>query len=161
MRDMKPSSTTKQRGFGHGGLRLVILKLMDEQPRHGYEVIKAIEELTAGHYRPSAGMVYPLLTQLFEQGLIQVHIEPEKDDKKNKYMITARGQQLLQEEAIQVDQIFYRIAQRAKQPEQVINAIHRFKSAVRNKLTDETLSPEQANRFAEILENAVQHINVL
>lgn len=151
----------KQRGFGHGGLRLVILNLISEQPRHGYDLIKAIELLTAGHYRPSAGMVYPLLNQLVEQGLIQGQSCVEDDGKKIKYEITTRGSQTLLDEATRVDSIFYRLSQRAKQPAPVIRAIENFKYAIRNKLTDETLSPEQANRFAEILDHAVQQIEKL
>ena len=52
------------RFFAHGDLRLVILHLIAEKPRHGYEIIKAIEEQVAGAYSPSPGVIYPTLTLL-------------------------------------------------------------------------------------------------
>lgn len=58
------------RMFGPGELRLVLLLLLDEQDRHGYELIKAIEELAAGAYAPSPGVVYPTLSLLVDEGMI-------------------------------------------------------------------------------------------
>lgn len=58
------------RMFGPGELRLLLLLLLDEQDRHGYELIKAIEELAAGAYAPSPGVVYPTLQLLVDEGLI-------------------------------------------------------------------------------------------
>jgi DNA-binding PadR family transcriptional regulator len=56
--------------FGSGELRLLLLLLLDEQDRHGYELIKAIEELAAGAYAPSPGVVYPTLQLLVDEGMI-------------------------------------------------------------------------------------------
>jgi DNA-binding PadR family transcriptional regulator len=58
------------RMFGPGELRLLLLLLLDEQDRHGYELIKAIEELAAGAYAPSPGVVYPTLQLLVDEGMI-------------------------------------------------------------------------------------------
>ena len=58
------------RMFGSGELRLLLLLLLDEQDRHGYELIKAIEELAAGAYAPSPGVVYPTLALLVDEGMI-------------------------------------------------------------------------------------------
>lgn len=58
------------RMFGPGELRLLLLLLLDEQDRHGYELIKAIEELAAGAYAPSPGVVYPTLSLLVDEGMI-------------------------------------------------------------------------------------------
>src|SRR3982751_4377356 len=60
------------RFFAQGDLRLVILHLIAEKPRHGYELIKAIEERVAGAYSPSPGVVYPTLTLLEELGYVTV-----------------------------------------------------------------------------------------
>ena len=60
------------RVFGHGGLRLVLLQLIADKPRHGYELIKAIEERLNGSYSPSPGVVYPTLTLLEELGYVTV-----------------------------------------------------------------------------------------
>ena len=64
---------TKRRGrmFGTGELRLALLALINEEPRHGYELIKAIEEMTGGAYAPSPGAVYPTLQMLEEEGQIK------------------------------------------------------------------------------------------
>ena len=60
-----------RRMFDAGELRLVLLKLIEEQPRHGYDLIRAIEALTGGDYAPSPGVVYPTLTMLADMGLIE------------------------------------------------------------------------------------------
>jgi hypothetical protein len=60
------------RFFAHGDLRLVILHLIADKPRHGYELIKAIEEQVAGAYSPSPGVIYPTLTLLEELGYVTV-----------------------------------------------------------------------------------------
>ncbi|HJX87898.1 MAG TPA: PadR family transcriptional regulator, partial [Gemmatimonadales bacterium] len=56
--------------FAHGRLRLYLLKLLDEAPRHGYEVIRLLEERFHGLYAPSAGTVYPRLAKLEAEGLV-------------------------------------------------------------------------------------------
>src|SRR5215470_19747201 len=60
------------RFFAHGDLRLVILSLIAEKPRHGYEIIKAIEDQVGGAYSPSPGVIYPTLTLLEELGYVTV-----------------------------------------------------------------------------------------
>ena len=66
--------------FEGGELRLVLLKLIADEPRHGYELIKAIEEMTGGEYAPSPGIVYPTLTMLEDMGLIAE--AKSKDDQE-------------------------------------------------------------------------------
>ena len=61
----------RRRVFDAGELRLVLLKLIADQPRHGYDLIRAIEEMTHGSYAPSPGVVYPTLTMLQDMGLIE------------------------------------------------------------------------------------------
>src|SRR6266853_2913234 len=63
------------RKLGSGELQLVILALLEERPRHGYEIIKALEETSKGFYAPSPGMVYPALTYLEEVGYATVEAE--------------------------------------------------------------------------------------
>ena len=60
-----------RRMFESGELRLVLLKLIVDEPRHGYDLIRAIEELTGGEYAPSPGVIYPTLTLLQDMGLIE------------------------------------------------------------------------------------------
>ena len=70
----------RRRVFDSGELRLVLLKLISDQPRHGYDLIRAIEELTGGAYAPSPGVVYPTLTLLQDMG----HIDEQKSEGARK-----------------------------------------------------------------------------
>jgi len=73
--------------FAHGQLRLYLLALLNDGPRHGYEVIRALEERFNGLYSPSAGTVYPRLAKLEEEGLV----ERTEDGRKVTYQITDAG----------------------------------------------------------------------
>ena len=73
--------------FAHGQLRLYLLALLNEGPRHGYEVIQLLEERFNGLYSPSAGTVYPRLAKLEEEGLV----ERTDDGRKGTYRITDAG----------------------------------------------------------------------
>jgi DNA-binding PadR family transcriptional regulator len=73
--------------FGHGRLRLYLLKLLDESPRHGYEIIQQLRERFAGLYAPSAGTVYPRLARLESEGLVR----HETDGGRKVYHITDAG----------------------------------------------------------------------
>lgn len=73
--------------FSHGDLRLYLLNLLDEGPRHGYDIMQALSDRTGGTYTPSAGTVYPRLAKLEEEGLVTKSI----DGRKTVYEITAAG----------------------------------------------------------------------
>lgn len=96
------------RMFEQGDLKYVILQLLAEKPRHGYEVIKELEERFAGTYAPSAGTVYPTLALLEDLGYATV--TPEEGGKKI-YTITDEGRQYLEQNRSAVDDIFERIAE--------------------------------------------------
>ncbi|HEU4990564.1 MAG TPA: PadR family transcriptional regulator [Gemmatimonadaceae bacterium] len=95
------------RMFEQGDLKYVILQLIDEKPRHGYDIIKALEEKSQGAYSPSPGTVYPTLTMLEEMGYIRSTAE---DGGKKVYEITPEGKQYLQENSSTVESIFERIS---------------------------------------------------
>jgi DNA-binding PadR family transcriptional regulator len=78
--------------FRHGGLRLYLLKLLDEAPRHGYEVIRLLQDRFLGVYAPSPGTIYPRLARLEEEGLV-THDEV---DGKKVYRITDKGREEIQ-----------------------------------------------------------------
>ena len=78
--------------FRHGGLRLYLLKLLDEAPRHGYEVIRLLQDRFMGVYSPSPGTIYPRLARLEEEGLV-THDEV---DGKKVYRITDKGREEIQ-----------------------------------------------------------------
>lgn len=93
--------------FGQGDLRIVILHLLEEKPRHGYEVIKALEERSGGTYAPSAGAVYPTLTMLEEMG----YASSADDGGKKVYSITAAGRDFLRENQSTADDLFERLGE--------------------------------------------------
>src|ERR1700687_1639575 len=76
------------RMFDQGHLKFVILQLLDEKPRHGYEIIKELEERSGGRYSPSPGTVYPTLTLLEEMGYATATLE---EGGKKVYAITESG----------------------------------------------------------------------
>src|SRR5260370_29424348 len=80
------------RVFDHGDLRLLVLQLVAEKPRHGYELIKAIEERLGGSYTPSPGVVYPTPTMLAEPGYAPA---PPPAGCKKLYTVTPEGTALL------------------------------------------------------------------
>lgn len=75
--------------FAHGQLRLYLLSLLDEGPRHGYEVMRDLEERFNGLYSPSAGTVYPRLAKLEEEGLVT----RSDEGRKATYAITDAGRE--------------------------------------------------------------------
>jgi DNA-binding PadR family transcriptional regulator len=96
------------RFFEQGELKYVILQLLDEKPRHGYEIIKELEERAAGAYAPSAGTVYPTLQLLEDLGYASVATE---ESGKKVYSITEEGRKHLADRRGHVDDIFERLAQ--------------------------------------------------
>src|SRR6185436_4810155 len=89
-----------------GDLRLIALGLIAEQPRHGYEIIKVLEDKTAGWYSPSPGIVYPTLTYLEEAGYVTAEVE----GAKKRYAITEEGRAHLEENRDFVDAVLERLA---------------------------------------------------
>jgi len=97
----------RRRMFDGGELRLVLLALLEEQPRHGYDLIREIEERTGGSYAPSPGVVYPTLTMLDEMGLID---EVKEEGSRKRFTITDAGRQHLTEKREEVDALLERLA---------------------------------------------------
>jgi DNA-binding PadR family transcriptional regulator len=133
------------RPFEHGELRLVILALIAERPRHGYEIIKEIEDRFGGGYTPSPGVVYPTLTMLEELGSATV----EEAGGKKLYSITEQGRATLAAEQAAADAAMARMqAIGARfgggQSPQLLRAIQNFRFALslrqrRGPLTEEQL----------------------
>jgi DNA-binding PadR family transcriptional regulator len=89
-----------------GDLRLIALALIAEQPRHGYEIIKVLEEKTSGWYSPSPGIVYPTLTFLEEAG----YVTAQAEGAKKLYTITDEGRAYLDQNRDFVDTVLERLA---------------------------------------------------
>ncbi|MBN6150806.1 PadR family transcriptional regulator [Xanthomonas sp. AmX2] len=120
------------RPLGHGDLRLLLLAMIQAQPRHGYELIRAIAELFHGLYTPSAGAIYPTLAQLEAQGLVQA----DADAGRKRYAITADGLAFVQAHREELDAAVERTHHsaraiaRANVPAPVREAIRRIKHAL-------------------------------
>jgi DNA-binding PadR family transcriptional regulator len=95
--------------FEQGDLKYVILRLLAEKPRHGYEIIKELEDRFGGAYAPSPGTVYPTLTMLEDLGYARAMPE-EGGGGRKIYEITDEGRKHLEEHSATVDDIFERIA---------------------------------------------------
>jgi DNA-binding PadR family transcriptional regulator len=87
--------------FGHGRLRLYLLKLIDEEPRHGYDVIRLLEDRFMGTYAPSAGTIYPRLSRLEAEGLVTHSIE----EGKKVYRLTDQGRAELRARAAELAEL--------------------------------------------------------
>ncbi|MEB6339486.1 MULTISPECIES: PadR family transcriptional regulator [Mammaliicoccus] len=83
----------RDRFFKKGNLQLIILKMLKEEPKHGYQVIKDLEERFKGFYAPSPGSVYPILQMLEDRDFVSI----SKDGNKKVYTITDEGETFLNE----------------------------------------------------------------
>ena len=148
-----------ERVFGRGDLPLIVLALIEISPRHGYEIIKAIEERCGGAYAPSPGAVYPTLTLLEEQDHVT---SSESASGKKLYTITELGRAYLDENRAQVDGIlarldmFARVQARKALPERVHQAMHTLKHALL--LNKTSWSEAEAERVSAVLEQAANAI---
>ncbi len=97
----------RRRVFDSGELRLVLLALLEAQPRHGYDLIREIEEQTGGSYAPSPGVVYPTLTMLDEMGLID---EVKEEGARKRFAISDGGRAHLAEKRADVDALRERLS---------------------------------------------------
>jgi DNA-binding PadR family transcriptional regulator len=94
------------RMLAQGDLQLIALALIAQQPRHGYEIIKLLEEKTSGWYSPSPGIVYPTLTYLEEVG----YVTAQTEGSKRAYTITAEGRAHLEANRDLADTVLDRLA---------------------------------------------------
>lgn len=146
--------------FDNGELRLVILQLIAEKPSYGYEIIKAIAEQLSGVYSPSAGVVYPTLTLLEEEGFATV---TSMEGGKKLYAITDAGKEELKTNQHLVDIIFARIKKvgtafgRGRSP-QIMRAMHNFKLALKLRFAQGDLTKDQISKIAEIIDAAAKGI---
>ncbi|QTD55616.1 PadR family transcriptional regulator [Parasphingorhabdus cellanae] len=150
----------RARVFQRGELRLVLLHLISQEPRHGYDLIQQIEELTGGHYAPSPGIVYPTLTLMAEMDLIDEQVD---DGGKKIYSITDAGTALLAEEEKHIADILARlegIAQmdQAADGASIRRAMSNMKSAIRIRLADEEKGSEKILDVAAIIDEAASKI---
>lgn len=151
---------SRRRMFESGELRLVLLKLIADEPRHGYDLIKAIEELTGGRYAPSPGVVYPTLTMLQDMGFIE---EAPVEGARKPFQITAEGRQHLDERHVEADELMDRLKELAPNPQQqagpaIGRAVGNLMAALRHRIGRDGLDDELLHEIASILDEAAQRI---
>ena len=148
------------RVFESGQLRLVLLKLIADEPRHGYDLIRAIEELTGGQYAPSPGIVYPTLTLLQDMGFIE---EAEAEGQRKAYSATDEGHAHLDEKSDEVDEIFERLEELAPRSRHsggppIGRAVRNLMTALSHRVGRDGFDEDLLHEIAAILDEAAQRI---
>ena len=164
-------------GFGHPGreggrgrrmfdgseLRLILLKLIEESPRHGYDLIREIEARSGGAYAPSPGVVYPTLTMLDDMDLIA---EQKAEGAKKLFAITEAGSAHLAENAEQVAALFEKLAHLASHQARtddgpIRRAMGNLRVALQNRMSAEDVDADTLHDVAAILDEAARKIERL
>lgn len=153
---------TRRRMFDGGELRLVLLKLIADEPRHGYDLIREIEELTQGAYAPSPGVVYPTLTLLEDMELIA---EERSEGARKQFAATEAGQAHLAERAEEVAALLARLTELGEskarnESTSVRRAMGNLRQVLMDKLSGE-LEPEQLHEVVALIDEAAQKIERL
>ncbi|MFA9199763.1 MAG: PadR family transcriptional regulator [Cypionkella sp.] len=153
----------RERMFGQGELRLALLKLLADAPRHGYELIKAIEEMTGGVYAPSPGTVYPTLQLLADEGAIE---EVGEASPRKAFAATAQGRQELADRADEVEALFARLTehgekqQRHKSPH-LFRAMDNLAQVLKHKAKAGELDEEALNAIVDLIDEMAKRIERL
>jgi DNA-binding PadR family transcriptional regulator len=150
------------RMFDGGELKLVLLGLIGEAPRHGYDLIREIEDRTGGAYAPSPGVIYPTLTLLDDMGLI----EGIADGSKKQFAITEEGRAELDAKSGELKTLMDRLAelgaQRAKTDTgPVSRAMGNLRAVLANRVTAEGVTPETLHDIAALLDEVAQKVERL
>ncbi len=153
----------RRRVFDSGELRLVLLKLIEEMPRHGYDLIREIEERSNGTYAPSPGVVYPTLTLLQDMGLID---EEKTEGSRKRFAITEAGKVHLTEKTEEVETAFAKLAEMGAQREKtegapIRRAMGNLRQVLQHRLTRDDVSAETLHEVAALLDEVSQKIERL
>lgn len=158
------------RMFDYGELRLLVLALIAGQPRHGYELIKAIEERLGGAYSPSPGVIYPTLAWLDDMGYAAAEAD---EGGRKRYRITAEGEAFLAANKAAADDLlarggngsdqgegagFARGGRWAGVPVGIVRGMENLKLALRLRIRGGTLDAAAAEKIAAALDEAARAI---
>jgi DNA-binding PadR family transcriptional regulator len=143
----------------HGDLRFVVLALIAEQPRHGYELIKELEDRTGGAYRPSPGVIYPTLALLEDEGFIR----PAAGEAGRKlFEATDEGREALKANQAGVDAVFGRMAEAAEGADttrpRIARAIQNFHMALGQRMARRPITIEELDRIVAIIDDTAAAI---
>lgn len=143
--------------FDSGAMRYVVLQLIAEKPRHGYEIIKELEARAGGSYTPSPGAIYPLLSMLSDMG----HVSISLDGAKKLHTITPEGQAFLDENRQMVDAVMARMAEPGEGGGDLRSLMHALKEAVIGRARDGSATEARLDAIRAILRKAAADINAL
>ena len=147
-------SGRRGRLFESGRMKLLVLHLIQQSPKHGYEIIKEISDLVGDGYTPSAGTIYPTLTSLEEMNYISL-----LDAERKQYQVTEYGETYLKEQQEMLTALLekLRIRREIHNNDQLIEihrAMENLKTALRLKLNIADLQQEQIYQIAEKIDQA-------
>lgn len=146
--------------FDQAELQTLLLSLIGEQPRHGYELIGAVSALSNEAYSPSPGMIYPALTYMEESGLIAI---VDEGSARKSYRLTSEGEQRAESERDQSAALRAKLeaiasAQERTDPAPVRRAMQNLKSAVLGRLSQEDVSQELLFQIVDAIDDAARNI---
>jgi DNA-binding PadR family transcriptional regulator len=150
----------RRKVFVGASLRLILLSLIEQQPRHGYELIGEIEELSGGVYAPSPGLLYPMLSMLSAMKLIE---EIASEGSRKQFRITEAGSSHLVENQEAVEQAFEHLKGLGSDGESadhtpIARALENLNSVLRHRLSREGTSVSSIHDAAALIDEAAQKI---
>ena len=153
----------RRRLFDGEGLRLMALHLIGEEPRHGYDLIRALSERSGGAWAPSPGMVYPLLTLLAEMGLIA---EDAQEGSRKRFALTEAGVAERDKAADETQRLLARLDGLASEaarvdPAPVRRAVHNLRAVLIERMGREDATPETVFEAAALIDATAQAIERL
>lgn len=156
-------SGRRRRVFDANELRLVLLKLIEEQPRHGYDLIREVEARAGGAYAPSPGVVYPLTTMMLDMGLVE---QVDAEGARKLFTIAQAGRDHLAEQAEDLDRAMARLQALADVRERtdaapVRRAMHNLKTALHDRLSQENVERALILDVAALIDRAAADIERL
>ena len=152
----------RRRPLNHGDLRLLILELVSDEARHGYDLIREIETRTGGAYVPSPGVIYPALEALLDLGWV----EAEMDGQRRTFRLTQEGRKEREASAEVIEGIEARLAdlqesERPEDPQDVRGAMHRLRHTVRDTVRAGSNDEDTRKAISDILADAQERIAAL
>ena len=158
----RPDDPRGRRPFTYGALRLIALAMIAEKPRHGYEIMRAIEDRTGGGYSPSPGVIYPTLSWLEEMG----YARSDSESGRRRYGILPAGAAFLEANRPALSQIDVqagprgasRTGARSPAPESVRAAMDGLKQALRARFAGGGVDAAPAEEIAAAIRSAADHV---
>ncbi len=162
-REGRDGGGRSRRMFDGGELRLVLLKLIADEPRHGYDLIRQIEELTGGAYAPSPGVVYPTITLLDDMGLIEVQ---QSEGAKKLFAVTDAGTAELEANAEQVAALIARLTTIGEERQKtdatsIRRAMGNLREVLVNRLNSGEVDDDVLQQVVALLDDTAQKIERL